>query len=102
VFGGLPFLLNEGCLDELAYRVLVAHCLHAGFQAAVSCHAGAGSVAVVSTRATAPSSPRLLLMANAVVEQWAAAGFDDTLLRWKIKLEVANRHEKEVRSQVQA
>lgn len=33
---------------------------------------------------------------------WAAAGFDDTLLRWKMKLEVANGHEKEVQPRVQA
>ena len=35
-------------------------------------------------------------------EQWAAAGFDDTLLRWMMKLEVANGHEKEVQPRVQA
>ncbi len=33
---------------------------------------------------------------------WAAAGFDDTLLRWMMKLEVANGHEKEVQPRVQA
>lgn len=32
---------------------------------------------------------------------WAAAGFDDTLLRWKMKLEVADGHEKEVQPRVQ-
>ena len=35
-------------------------------------------------------------------EIWAAAGFDDTLLRWKMKLEVANGHEKEIQPRVQA
>ena len=34
-------------------------------------------------------------------EDWAAAGFDDTLLRWKMKLEVADGHEKEVQPRVQ-
>jgi transposase-like protein len=33
---------------------------------------------------------------------WAAAGFKDTLLRWNMKLEVANGHEKEIQSRVQA
>jgi hypothetical protein len=35
-------------------------------------------------------------------EVWAAAGFKDTLLRWNMKLEVANGHEKEIQSRVQA
>jgi adenine-specific DNA-methyltransferase len=33
---------------------------------------------------------------------WAAAGFIDTLLRWKMKLEVADGHEKEIQPRVQA
>jgi hypothetical protein len=33
---------------------------------------------------------------------WAAAGFKDTLLRWKMKLEVADGHEKEIQPRVQA
>lgn len=34
--------------------------------------------------------------------EWAAAGFVDTLLRWKMKLEVADGHEKEIQPRVQA
>ncbi|RZS33166.1 hypothetical protein EV687_1487 [Corticibacter populi] len=33
---------------------------------------------------------------------WAATGFKDTLLRRKMKLEVADGHEKEIQSRVQA
>jgi hypothetical protein len=33
---------------------------------------------------------------------WAAAGFKETLLRWKMKLEVADGHEKEIQPRVQA
>lgn len=31
-----------------------------------------------------------------VAGHWAAAGFDDTLLRWKMKLEVTEGHKKAV------
>jgi hypothetical protein len=34
--------------------------------------------------------------------QWAAAGFIDTLLRWKMKLEVVHGNEKEIQPGVQA
>ena len=35
------------------------------------------------------------------LQNWAAAGFKDTLLRWNMKLEVANGHEKEIQQRVQ-
>jgi hypothetical protein len=39
------------------------------------------------------------ILANA---DWAAAGFIDTLLRWKMKLEVVHGNEKEIQPGVQA
>jgi hypothetical protein len=33
---------------------------------------------------------------------WAAAGFIDTLLRWKMKLEVEDGYQKEIQQGVQA
>ncbi|WP_219924733.1 hypothetical protein, partial [Halomonas sp. ND22Bw] len=35
-------------------------------------------------------------------EEWAAAGFKDTLLRWKMKPEVVHGNEKAVQPRVQA
>ena len=35
-------------------------------------------------------------------EQWAAAGFIDTLLRWKMKLEVGHGNEKAIQPGIQA
>ena len=35
-------------------------------------------------------------------ELWAAAGFIDTLLRWKMKLEVEDGYQKEIQQGVQA
>ncbi len=32
---------------------------------------------------------------------WAAAGFDDTLLRWQMKPEVVNGEKKDIQSRVQ-
>lgn len=32
------------------------------------------------------------------LHNWAAAGFKDTLLRWRMKLEVADGREKEIQS----
>ena len=46
--------------------------------------------------------PAVVMLWTGLVALWAAAGFDDTLLRWKMKLEVANGHEKEVQPRVQA
>ena len=34
-------------------------------------------------------------------EVWAAAGFDDTLLRWQMKPEVVNGEKKDIQSRVQ-
>ena len=36
-----------------------------------------------------------------VSERWAAAGFDDTLLRWQMKPEVVNGEKKDIQSRVQ-
>ncbi len=33
--------------------------------------------------------------------EWAAAGFDDTLLRWQMKPEVVNGEKKDIQSRVQ-
>ncbi len=44
----------------------------------------------------------LVAIIRLVVYEWAAAGFKDTLLRWKMKLEVADGHEKEIQPRVQA
>ncbi|WP_343734227.1 hypothetical protein, partial [Acidovorax sp.] len=35
-------------------------------------------------------------------ETWAAAGFDDTLLRWKMKPEVVHGEKKDIQPRVQA
>jgi hypothetical protein len=37
-----------------------------------------------------------------VLEDWAAAGFTDTLLRWKMKPEVVHGEKKDIQSRVQA
>ena len=34
-------------------------------------------------------------------DEWAAAGFDDTLLRWQMKPEVVNGEKKDIQSRVQ-
>ena len=36
------------------------------------------------------------------MDQWAAAGFKDTLLRWSMKPEVVYGNEKEIQPRVQA
>ena len=37
----------------------------------------------------------------AASDYWAAAGFDDTLLRWQMKPEVVNGEKKDIQSRVQ-
>ncbi|WP_343736287.1 hypothetical protein, partial [Acidovorax sp.] len=39
---------------------------------------------------------------NDAFAQWAAAGFDDTLLRWKMKPEVVHGEKKDIQPRVQA
>ena len=40
-------------------------------------------------------------LTHVMVPFWAAAGFDDTLLRWQMKPEVVNGEKKDIQSRVQ-
>ena len=58
----------------------------------------------VTPHNTMPRSKQFVyaLSTNAKPENWAAAGFTDTLLRWKMKPEVVHGEKKDIQPRVQA